>query len=88
MSRNDGGPAFPNVPNDPAYVTWDYGMSLLEYYAGQALPQCIDIMRAAARKTGVAGFDFDNSPSRIAGAAFDIAAAMVAESQKRKGGAA
>lgn len=34
---NDGGPAFPNVPSDPQYQSWDTGMSLRDYFAGQAL---------------------------------------------------
>jgi len=34
---NDGGPAFPNVPSDPGYTKWDEGMSLRDWFAGQAL---------------------------------------------------
>jgi hypothetical protein len=34
---NDGGPAFPNVPSDPLYQSWDQGMSLRDWFAGQAL---------------------------------------------------
>lgn len=34
---NDGGPAFPNVPSDPGYTLWDQGMSLRDWFAGQAL---------------------------------------------------
>lgn len=35
--QNDGGPAFPNVPSNPSYETWDEGMSLHDYFAAAAL---------------------------------------------------
>jgi hypothetical protein len=37
MKKNDGGPAFPvDAPNDPCIVK-NPGMSLRDYFAGQAL---------------------------------------------------
>ena len=36
-SHNNGGPAFPNVPSDPQYQSWDEGMSLRDWFAGQAI---------------------------------------------------
>lgn len=82
MKINDGGPAFPNVPSDPAYVTWDYGMSLLEYYAGQAFPALLHGCVLPTQE------DRDKFLPLIAALAFEAADAMVAEAQKRKGGAA
>ena len=38
---NDGGPAFPNVPSDPLYQSWDQGMSLRDWFAGQAMTAII-----------------------------------------------
>lgn len=32
-----GGPAFPNVPSDIQYETWDEGMTLRDYFAAKAL---------------------------------------------------
>ena len=33
--KDDGGPAFPNVPPDPQYSKWEEGMTLRDYFAGQ-----------------------------------------------------
>lgn len=37
---NDGGPAFPNVPDGAGdrWRDWDVGMSLRDYFAAKALP--------------------------------------------------
>jgi hypothetical protein len=36
---NDGGPAFPNVPNEACekWRSWDMGMALRDWFAGKAL---------------------------------------------------
>ena len=36
-TTDDGGPAFPNVPSDPQYQSWDEGMTLRDWFAGQML---------------------------------------------------
>ena len=33
--KENGGPAFPNVPPDPQYTKWEEGMTLRDYFAGQ-----------------------------------------------------
>lgn len=35
--KEDGGPAFPNMPADPTIENWDSGMSLRDFYAAAAL---------------------------------------------------
>lgn len=37
MSKNDGGPAFPTEPNTQPGFYAHHGMSLRDYFAGQAL---------------------------------------------------
>lgn len=37
MSKETGGPAFPNVPSDIQYETWDEGMTLRDYFAAKAM---------------------------------------------------
>ena len=37
MSKNDGGSAFPTHPNPINPQPWNGGMTLRQYYAGQAL---------------------------------------------------
>lgn len=37
MSKQTGGPAFPNVPSDVQYEQWDEGMTLRDYFAAKAL---------------------------------------------------
>lgn len=41
MSKETGGPAFPNVPNDIQYETWDEGMTLRDYAAIKAMASLI-----------------------------------------------
>lgn len=48
---NDGGPAFPNVPSDPGYSQWDRGMSLRDWFAGQALAGLAAAGRQATPKS-------------------------------------
>lgn len=43
MSKETGGPAFPNVPSDPQYDEWDYGMSMRDYFAAKAMESLIPI---------------------------------------------
>ncbi|MGA9607037.1 MAG: hypothetical protein WBR21_08445 [Rouxiella badensis] len=37
MSKETGGPAFPNVPSDIQYETWDEGMTLRDYFAAKSM---------------------------------------------------
>jgi hypothetical protein len=68
MSKtDDGGPAFP--------VTWDFvdgetGMSLRDWFAGQAL-------------AGLAAMDADCGPAGLASDAYRLADAMLAARSKR-----
>lgn len=41
MSNKTGGPAFPNVPSDVQYETWDEGMTLRDYFAAKAMAAII-----------------------------------------------
>ncbi|WLW64278.1 hypothetical protein RA224_12875 [Achromobacter aegrifaciens] len=34
---NDGGPAFPNVPDSENWGNWDMGMTLRDYFAAKAM---------------------------------------------------
>ena len=71
---NDGGPAFPNVPTEVSdqCTSWDMGMSLRDYFAGQALAGMI-----ACPNTNGGGKDF-------AVYAYKYADAMLAERQKER----
>lgn len=68
MAKNDGGPAFPNRWADGHE---DMGMSLRDWFAGQALPMLIDI--AHDEEWGIA---------ETAGRAYLMADAMLAERDK------
>ena len=35
--KNDGGPAFPNMPADSSIDNWDSGMTLRAYFAAKAM---------------------------------------------------
>lgn len=79
---NDGGPAFP-VPD---LSGWD-GMSLLDYFAGQAL---IGMLASEAGRDGVCrrpsdGEYFDEACAR---GAYSFACAMLAERELRMRGGA
>lgn len=66
MSKNDGGPAFPRDGN------CSNGMTLRQYYAGQALIPII---------TNAAAFNAQ-SPAHIARMAIEAADALIAELEK------
>ena len=76
MSTNDGGPAFPRTlvkvagGNDPfsRSEATAYGMSLRDYFAGQALGRSL-------RKRGDSGVDYEELARR----AYALADAMIAE---------
>ena len=73
---NDGGPAFPNVPSNPDYESWDSGMTLRDYFAGQALAV---VQKAHTDATGMPA-DWE----ACALGAYALADAMLAE--RAKGG--
>ncbi len=72
-SSGVGGNAFPGEQGHTPYgtwnQTWDPGMNLLDYFAGQAL-------------ANIAGTD--KPATRIATACYDFAQAMLTESLKRR----
>jgi hypothetical protein len=77
--RKDGGPAFPHesYDADAGMDTVKTGMSLRDWFAGQALDAVI----------GICGIRPEHGPSRIiseeiAGHAYSIADAMLSERQK------
>jgi cytochrome c len=75
VSTDKGGAAFPVLP--PIILT-DYpwleeGMTLLDYFAGQALIACADDFIKSAMPR-----------SSMAREAYDIAAAMLAEKRRRE----
>ncbi len=73
---NDGGPAFPNVPSDPQYQSWDEGMSLRDYFAGQALAGMLAVENSDA-----------HNDATLARYAYCLADAML-EARNQKGGQA
>lgn len=81
MSKIDhGGPAFPihpqpGVPNPPE---WSGGMSLRDWFAGQALTE---IMRAY-RTDNKCGIGVEHFPRNCAAHAYAMADAMLAERSK------
>lgn len=83
---SDGGAAFPmpsgKEPRVNETTHYNEGMSLLDYFAGQAL-----VGMLAYPGDAMSGSWHSNSnPATVAGAAFDYAKKMVAESLKRRGG--
>lgn len=67
MGKETGGPAFPNVPSDIQYETWDEGMTLRDYFAAKAMSSLIG---------------GGHTPGLIASRAYEIADAMLAERSK------
>lgn len=83
--KDDGGPAFPADPKifvnegDGTIRGLNYsGMSLRDYFAGQALPAILDRVRRLAPLSK----DIDQ-PTFIAGLAYETADAMIAERAKK-----
>ncbi|GGD11867.1 hypothetical protein [Aureimonas glaciei] len=79
MSINDGGPAFPEAvavgPSGDVYPGMG-GMSLRDWFAGQALPAVAE--RALIHGKEVGDKTISEMLSGIAGASYDIADAMLA----------
>lgn len=67
--RDDGGPAFPNVPDGAGdkWQSWDVGMTLRDYFAGMAL-------QGLCRAPGVGG---NNKFVIVSKRAYDYADAML-----------
>jgi hypothetical protein len=74
--KNTGGPAFPMPsgmePKVDITTHYNEGMTLLDYFAGQALPAVITYMKF-----------YDCGQSGIAKTAYDQAQAMLAERKRR-----
>lgn len=70
MSINDGGPAFP-VSAVPDYNKGADGMSLRDYFAGQAIMGCV---------VGTSNIGFNGDITRdVVRRAYSVADAMIAE---------
>lgn len=82
QSKDDGGPAFPTEPNTQPGFYRHHGMSLRDWFAGQALAGMLSdggtqaIVSRLAREGGVRSVDY------MANAAYDFAGAMLAERSK------
>ena len=82
---DDGGPAFPgeqgHIPDGTWNQTWDPGMSLRDWFAGQALASLDrEAVSAAARATGRGAMEC------AAQLAYDFADAMLAERAREEAG--
>lgn len=71
MSKSDGGPAFPFILQGPKLDGDSHGMSLRDWFAGQALVGCLERM-AEVQGIGQATF-----PQNCATHAYRIADAML-----------
>lgn len=76
--RNNGGPAFPTEPRGPIYGGKHDGMTLRDWFAGQALAGLVTmkVLHEIARKSGV------GSETVTAQAAYEYADAMIKERTK------
>lgn len=74
--KEDGGPAFPVIVSNPGNAEVIPGMTLRDWFAGQALVGCQHIMES--------GNDYfiPDTPEVIAGMAYKLADAMLAERNK------
>lgn len=72
--NDTGGPAFPH----PSGASGWEGMTLLDYFAGQALPSAINSIIVAAEK----GIEVSNPDPAIM--AYQIADQMIAEKRRRE----
>ena len=85
---NDGGPAFP-IPLAPGELYTETGsgcgMTLRDWFAGQALPRVIEQHTLARRTRGVLP-DYNDGAHRaaVADIAYRISDAMIAERTKQK----
>lgn len=75
MSNKTGGPAFPNVPSDFQYETWDEGMTLRDYFAIKSLSIAWDALDKGY-------FESDDHNADLAASAYQLADAMLAERSK------
>lgn len=73
MSKDTGGPAFPNVPSDIQYETWDEGMTLRDYFAAKVLNGLV----AAVASNGGVGANYPAETVNLAKCAYVVADAML-----------
>lgn len=71
MSKDTGGPAFPNVPSDVQYEQWDEGMTLRDYFAAKAMAAIISNSKICDSIIHL------GNQERVADAAFSVADAML-----------
>lgn len=69
-----GGPAFPNVPSDIQYETWDEGMTLRDYFAAKAMVAIL-----SGRLANGNHFSSDVNSDWLAKSAGIVADAMIKE---------
>lgn len=85
MSANTGGPAFPNVPEGAGsrWDDWDKGMTLRDYFAAKAMAA----MMVANYRAVIEAAKGQGEPegSFLAGAAYELADAMLTERSKPVG---
>ncbi len=79
VGRKDGSPAFPGTDGNDD--TWE-GMSLRDYFAGQALIGLLNNSVTIEAIMFQTGTSFDNSEKILTGGAFNIADAMIRERDK------
>ena len=79
MTKNDGGPAFP-VEADYPHEPGSYGMSLRDYFAGQALAGMCAATMSRAEREDIA--DGTRGGKYYYKAAYVLADAMIAERNK------
>ncbi len=80
MNKNDGGPAFPgeqgHIPDGTWNQTWESGMSLRDWFAGQAVKSWIIALVARRDEPGYSDNGVLDSATMLAYATAD---AMLAE---------
>lgn len=82
--KNNGGPAFPMQSIGPEFAPGYEGMTLRDYFAGQALPAVISATSAGTHQPGLSNPDIAGRPieDRIAYDAYRLADAMLKERSK------
>lgn len=87
---NDGGPAFPrsyaddqHTPPDAEYKQAQPGMSLLDYFAGQAMAGMLANESITNGLNAIADSEDEDVPQMIAIDAYEQAEAMLTERERR-----
>ncbi|MCH4576197.1 hypothetical protein ACOTJS_31015 [Achromobacter xylosoxidans] len=77
---NDGGPAFPNVPEGAGsrWADWDMGMTLRDYFAAKAMCSAMDLTPTRWWNEGLNPAAGTAEIQRVAKVAYAMADAMLA----------